>query len=65
MKCQRHPEQTILAGARCPKCEATDKKVCPKCGRETETDDNIRYQCTNLSCINAWFPFTHEEKVKT
>ena len=37
---------------------------CPKCGSETETDDNAHYQCTNLSCINAWFPFTYEEKLK-
>jgi transcription initiation factor TFIIIB Brf1 subunit/transcription initiation factor TFIIB len=37
---------------------------CPKCGSEAETDDNAHYQCTNLGCINAWFPFTYEEKLK-
>jgi NADH pyrophosphatase NudC (nudix superfamily) len=55
-----------------PKCmekpldwKVSVKNICPKCGSETETDDEIHYQCTNLSCINAWFPFTYEEKVKT
>ena len=36
---------------------------CPKCGSETETDDGVHYQCTDLGCMNAWFPFTYEEKV--
>jgi hypothetical protein len=35
---------------------------CPKCGSEVETDDGLHYECANLNCVNAWFPFTFEEK---
>jgi hypothetical protein len=71
MKCPQHPDQTILAGARCPQCERERARKCPKCGSEMEATtvcdlDTDKYVPVWL-CHDSECDFCtirgHEEKV--